>query len=183
MSARLPLGAPVQIAYAVDDVDAAAAEWAVTRGAGPFFVNRHIAVTDVRYRGTRGAFDHSSAYGQWGSVMVELVQDHTPAPSPVADVVGPGGTGLHHLAFFVDDLAATSIALAAYGWPEALFAMTSSGQGFAFHDATDALGHMVEIYEGTDRLRGFYAAVARAADGWDGTDPVREMASIAAWSR
>ena len=118
-------------------------------------------------------FDHTSAYGQWGDVMVELVQDHTAGPSPVADVVGPAGEGLHHLAYFVHDLPAASASLQEAGWPEALFARTSSGQAFAFHDATATLGHMIEIYEPTPGLIGFYAMVKNAATGWDGSDPLR----------
>ena len=167
------LGPPVQIAYAVADLDAAALVWTERFGAGPFFVSEHIAVHDVRYRGAAGSFDHSSAYGQWGGLMVELVKDHTEGPSPVADVVGPGGTGLHHLAYFVDDLARTQSALVQLGWPEALWAQTPSGVAFAFHDAVGTLGHMIEIYEGTPALRGFYAMVRDAASGWDGSDPVR----------
>ncbi len=167
------LGPPVQIAYAVTDLDAAALQWADRFRAGPFFVSEHIAVDDVRYRGAPGSFDHSSAYGQWGEVMVELVNDHTVGPSPVADVVGPGGSGLHHLAYFVDDLATAQSALVRLGWPEALWARTPSGVAFAFHDAVGTLGHMIEIYEGTPALRGFYAMVREAAVGWDGSDPVR----------
>ena len=174
----IDLGAPVQIAYAVNDLDAAARWWADVVGAGPFFVNEHIAVTNVRYRGQPGSFDHSSAYGQWGSVMVELVKDHTVGPSPVRDVVGVDGEGLHHLAFFAADLAAVSARLAALGWPEALYAETASGQAFMFHDATAQLGHMMELYEPTPALVGFYAAVADAALGWDGNDPVRSVRSL-----
>ena len=166
---------PVQIAYAVREAETAAEWWASTFGAGPFFVRRHIAVTEVRHRGMPSVFDHTSAYGQWGDVMVELVQDHTAGPSPIADVVGPGGEGMHHLAYFVDDLGTASGRLAQAGWPEALFARTSSGQAFAFHDATAALGHMVEIYEPTAGLLGFYAMVKRAADGWDRAEPVRVL--------
>jgi hypothetical protein len=169
------LGPPVQIAYAVPDVHAAARQWSSERGAGPFFVLEHIAVVDVRHRGQPSTFDHSSAYGQWGPVMVELVQDHTVGPSPVADVVGHGGTGLHHTAHFVDDLESAQRELIGHGWAEALFARTSTGTGFAFHDALGELGHMIEIYEGTSRLRAFYAMVARAAEEWDGTDPVRRL--------
>ena len=174
----IDLGAPVQIAYAVNDLDAAARWWADVVGAGPFFVNEHIAVMNVRYRGQPASFDHSSAYGQWGSVMVELVKDHTVGDSPVRDVVGVGGEGLHHLAFFTADLAAVSARLAALGWPEALYAETASGQAFMFHDATAQLGHMMELYEPTPALVGFYAAVADAARGWDGHDPVRSVRSL-----
>lgn len=170
------LGRPVQLAYAVRDARAAAAEWAERDGAGPFFVNAHIPVVNVRYRGTPGAFDHTSAYGQWGDVMVELVQDHTVGPSAVRDVVGERGTGLHHLAFMVDDLAAAQAALAARGWPEAMYAeVAGSGTAFVFHDATAELGHMIELYVGSPGLRGFYTMVADAARGWDGRDPVRSI--------
>lgn len=176
---RVPgvLGRPVQIAYAVRDARAAATVWAERDGAGPFFVNEHIPVTNVRYRGQAGAsFDHTSAYGQWGDVMVELVQDHTVGPSAVRDVVGVGGEGLHHLAFMVDDLAATQAALTARGWPEAMWAeVAGSGTAFVFHDATAELGHMIELYVGSPGLRGFYAMVAGAAQDWDGSDPVRSI--------
>lgn len=133
----------------------------------------HIPLAEVRYRGEPGSFDHSSAYGQWGGVMVELVCDHTIGPSPVADVVGVGGEGLHHVAHFVDSLSAAGAALAANGWPEALWARTARGSAFAFHDAVGSLGHMIELYEPSAGLLGFYERVAAAAVGWDGTDPVR----------
>lgn len=169
------LGPPVQIAYAVRDVHAAARRWVDRRGVGPFFVVEHIAVSDVLYRGIPATFDHSSAYAHWGGVMVELVCDHTNGPSPVADVVGAGGEGLHHVAHFVDDFVLSADRLAMAGYPQALFARTAAGLPFAFHDATAELGHMIEIYEGTPQLRAFYAMVVEAAARWDGRDPVRVL--------
>ena len=169
------LGPPVQIAYAVTDVREAATRWVSERGVGPFFVIEHIAVTDVLYRGAPAVFDHSSAYGQWGGLMVELVCDHTVGPSPIADGVGPGGQGLHHVAHFVTDFRAATGAIEVAGYERALYANTAAGQPFAFYDATNTLGHMIEIYEGTPRLRAFYAMVAAAAANWDGSDPVRVM--------
>ena len=167
------LGGPVQVAYAVTDVRAAATWWAEKFGAGPFFVIEHIELNDVRYHGTPSTFDHSSAYGQWGDIMVELVCDHTIGQSPVADVVGAGGQGLHHMAYFVKDLASAQVGLVSAGWPEALHASTASGLAFAFHDATETLGHMIEVYEPVDALVAFYRRVADAAVGWDGTEPTR----------
>lgn len=159
---------PVQIAYAVRDVAAAAARFADATGAGPFFVNPNIALSSARIRGVPGVFDHSSAYGQWGDVMVELVEEHS------QPIVEPG-SGVHHMAFFVEDTAAAVDSCARSGWPEVLWAETPGGFAFAFCDARDDLGHLVELYEPTERLRGFYALVARAADGWHGADPVRSL--------
>ena len=172
------LGVPIQVAYAVTDVREAAHRWAATHGAGPFIVMDHIPLATARHRGVAATFDHSSAYGQWGDVMLELVCDHTVGPSAVADVVGVGGVGLHHVAHFVRDLSAAQAALAGYGWPEALYAETSTGTAFAFHDATAELGHMIEIYEGTPGLRAFYQHVASLAIDWDGTDVVRSRPTI-----
>ena len=166
VAGRPVLDRPVQIAYAVRDVVVAAAELSAATGAGPFFVVEHIALADAQVRGEPGAFDHSSAYGQWGAVMVELVAEHTPP------LVAPG-SGVHHLAFMVDDLAAAIAWCTSQGWPEVLLATTTGGQRFAFCDARAQLGHLIELYEPTARLLAFYAMVASAAHGWDGSDPVR----------
>lgn len=160
-----PFQRPVQIAYPVDEVVTAAARFSERTGAGPFFVMRHIPVTASRVRGQEAPFDHSSAYGQWGDVMVELVQEHTPA------LVTPG-SGVHHMAFMVPSLHDALAGCAQRGWTEVLWAHTGAGQEFAFAHAPE-LGHLVEMYEPSERLLGFYERVARAAAGWDGSDPVR----------
>ena len=88
-------------------------------GSGPFFVLRHVAQASSQHRGVERAFDHSSAYGQWGSVMVELVVQHNPDPSALHDMFphGSGIEGLHHAALFVDDLQAEIARFAAEGAP------------------------------------------------------------------
>ena len=167
------LGAPVQIAYVVPDAESAAHRWAREFGAGPFFLRRHIPLASVTYRGTPATFDHTSAYGQWGAVMVELVQDHGIGPSVVRERFAPDESGLHHLAYFVDDLDATTVALEGSGHPLACAAAPSRGVRFHFMDATADLGHYLELYERNEHLGAFYDRVAAAARGWDGGEPVR----------
>jgi len=169
------LGAPVQIAYAVADAQSAALAWVRDFGAGPFFVRSHIELVDVVYRGRPGTFDHTAAYGQWGSLMVELVVDHGRTDSPIRDMYAPGEVGLHHLAFIVNDLPATLKGLMAEGYEIAMSARTVGGTAFHFVDATATQGHMYELYERSDRLRDFYRMVAAAALDWDGHDPVRML--------
>jgi catechol 2,3-dioxygenase-like lactoylglutathione lyase family enzyme len=169
----LGLEAPVQIAYAVPDAEAAAQAWHERFGAGPFFVRRHIPVSDVVYRGAPSTFDHTSAYGQWGEVMVELVQDHGTAPSIVRERYAPNESGLHHVAYMVAALDETIAHLEAAGLPLAMDALANGRTRFVFVDAVGTLGHMLELYEGSDGLRGFYAMVREAAVGWDGTEAVR----------
>jgi len=162
-------GPPVQIAYATDDVHATAQRW-VERGVGPFFVLQHIALSDVEIDGRPASFDHSSAYAQWGSVMVELICQHDPGPDPVVP-----SSGLHHVAFFVDDFDTAGQSLITDGFDRRLVARTSGGQAFAFHDARPTLGHLLEIYERTERLAAFYDMVRDAATDWTGTDPIRVL--------
>jgi catechol 2,3-dioxygenase-like lactoylglutathione lyase family enzyme len=97
--------------------------------------------------------------------MVELVHEHTPPLVPV-------GSGVHHMAFMVPDLTSALDHAQAQGWPEVLWAATATGQHFAFAQAPE-LGHLIEMYEPSERLLGFYARIAEAARDWDGTDPVR----------
>ena len=130
---------------------------------GPFVLVDHIELVDVVYRGAPAEFDHTSAYGQWGALMVELVQDHGDGPSAVRDMYPPGESGLHHVAFFVDDLADTLRWLTAEGYDIAMSARTASGLEFHFVDARPTHGHFFELYEATDRLRSFYAEVAARA--------------------
>ena len=167
------LGAPVQIAYAVPDAEAAAVEWAARYGAGPFVVNRHIAVADVVYRGAPSAFDHTSAYGQWGPIMVELVHDHGTAPSVVRERFAPHESGLHHMAFMVDNLDATIAQLEQLGHEVAMSAATANGTRFVFVDAVATHGHYFELYQRSERLQAFYQRIADLAVGWDGSEPVR----------
>ncbi len=169
-----PLGRIVQVAYAVEDVTTAARSFSDRLGAGPFFILRHIALASVSHAGGKGTFDHSSAYGQWGTIQVELVHVHEASPASLAGVV-VRPPGVHHVAWFVASMADEQGRLERLGWPEVLLAETAGGLRFAFHDARPHLGHLVEIYEPSERLRSFYGMVADAAVGWDGSDPVREL--------
>ena len=163
------LRGPVQIAYAVDDVEGAIASW-VAHGIGPFFVREHIEVANARIHGRAAAFDHSSAFAQWGDVMIELIHQHDAGDTTVVAT-----SGIHHVAHFVDEFAAATTSLTAGGYGEVLYAETSTGMPFAFHDSLDERGHLIEIYERTTALQRFYDMVRDAATGWDGADPVRAL--------
>lgn len=170
-------GYPIrQIAYYTSDIDAAALAHSVAFGSGPFFTLRHIPLTKSVHRGVSHAFDHSSAYGQWGDVMVEFLTQHNDGPSACRDMYPAGSAGgLHHMSVFVDEMDSAIARFEDQGMPLAQRSTTEFGTDFAFLDATDTLGHMVEIYEGSESLRDFYAMVREAAQGWDGSDPIREL--------
>jgi Glyoxalase/Bleomycin resistance protein/Dioxygenase superfamily len=164
----------VQIAYVVDDPEAAARQWSADFGAGPFFLNRHINVTDVVHRGRPSAFDHTSAYGWWGSIMVELFQQHNDDPTAVTERFARGHGGLHHMACIVPNLERALDLASAMGLEVAQTAMAGSTT-FVFVDDIARHGHYWELYEANPGLLGFYDMVRKAHETWDGSDPVRDI--------
>jgi len=167
-----------QIAYFTPNVRAAALAHHALFGSGPYFVAEHIPLRLSEHRGVERPLDHSSAYGQWGGVMIEFVQQNNPGPSAFHDLYpeGSGREGVHHVALFVDDVDAELARFAAAGFETAFRAEMNDGFVFAFVDTVKALSHMIELYAPVPVLTGFYAMVADAAKGWDGEDVIRDIA-------
>jgi hypothetical protein len=167
------LTGPVQVAYHVPDIRRAALEAYRDFGAGPFFVIDGIRLAEASHRGRPSSFVHSSAYGQSGEMMLELVSQDDDQPSPFRDLYGPEETGIHHVAYFANDLQMAIDHLADQGMPLATRARTITGQAFVFVDATARLGHLIELYEPGPGLLNFYAMVRESAEGWQGDAPLR----------
>jgi Glyoxalase/Bleomycin resistance protein/Dioxygenase superfamily len=166
----------VQVAYHVPDPQAAALRYAREFGWGPFFLFEHIPLTRSLHRGAARPFDHTSAYGQAGDLMVELISQHDDEPSVLRDMYSRHQTGLHHVAMFVDSLEVALANDRALGREVALEATTQDGTEFAMVDRRADLGHMIEYYEPRAGLAKFYAYVKRKSVGWDGADPLRRLA-------
>ena len=167
-------GPAVQIAYVVNDPEASAHDWAKNFGAGPFFLNRHIPVHNVTHRGRPSAFDHTSAYGWWGSIMVELLCQHNSELTSVTERFAPGTSGLHHMACIVDDLDKALAHAEHLGLSVAQSAQAGTTT-FVFVDDVARHGHYWELYQTSPGLLGFYAMVKQAHDSWDGSQPVRDI--------
>ena len=163
----------VQVAYRVDDIETACERWARTMGAGPFLLRRNMQLTTT-HRGAPAAYDHSAAFGQWGPLMLELIQVHRCFPDTLVEAVEHDVMGqLHHVACFVDDLDAASDQLQAGGVALVMEVVSTSGIRTHFLDTRSTSGCLLELYSPNPHLDGLYAQVAGLAVGWDGTDPVR----------
>lgn len=79
------------------------------------------------------------------------------------------------IAYHAPDPAATLAAARSTGAALALEARTTTGAEFAMLDLRGTLGHMIEVYAGGGGIAKFYRHVKRAADGWDGGDPLRRL--------
>ena len=132
-------------------------------GAGPFLVVDKIPLAWAELHGEPGDFVHTSAYGQWGPVMIELVQQDVEGPSPFRDMYQPGEQGIHHMATMVPSLGKAYEHYANQGYKLAARAETLTGTEFAFVDTRRSCGHMIEIYEATEQLVSFYEFIKAAA--------------------
>ena len=164
---------PVQIAYFVNDIREAARRMSSITGAGPFYVIENIELEWSEHRNKTCQFVHSSAYGQWGNIMMELVQQEGDGPSPFRDMYGVGEEGIHHVACFVDSIEETIRHYEEQGFPLATRAKARVGTEFAFIDTSKLLGHMLEIYVPDETLSGFYDLVKEASVDWDGSHILR----------
>jgi len=166
-----------QVAYFVPDVVRSASDHARQFGSGPYFLAEHIPLRKALHRGRETVLDHSSAYGQWGEVMIEFVQQNNPGPSAFHDMYpeGAGRSGFHHVALIVGDLQAARREFTDAGLTEALYAEMNDGFAFVMVDDVARHGHMIELYEGVSALTSFYAMVKDAAKGFDGADPIRPI--------
>ena len=168
-----------QIAYFVADIRAAAQAHHKTFGSGPFFILDHIPLVRSEHRGVARLLDHSSAYGQWGQVMVEFVQQHNADPSAYHDLYpqGSGRFGLFRTGRFgfrgEKAVIARELDIAAE---------SEVAGGERRSTVVEVSGHVVEHRVAGDeeqagRAGEFYAHVAAAAAGWDGQDPLRTLNS------
>ena len=168
----ISLGPPVQIAYAVSDIFRGVDKWIKDFGAGPFFIAEHVPIKNVIYRGHPSELDITVAYGQWGEIMIELVQDNGEGPSIIRDLYPPQKSGLHHLAYFVNDMDLVSAKLVEEGYVLAMSGQAGENR-FQFFDAISEMGHFLEIYEPIESLKFLYERVRSASINWDGSDPLR----------
>jgi hypothetical protein len=160
-----------QVAYVVDDLDAAIARWVEVVRAGPFFRIDNARIEDVRYRGRPADAALSLAVGNSGGMQIELIQPRDGAPSVYRELP----RGVHHLALLARDFEADSARLERLGHPLA-WSLTLPGVcRVRYHDTLTSFGHFVELWESTETMRGLLEMIETASRDWDGCDPVRRL--------
>lgn len=167
----------VQMGWVVTDLDEAVRHWVNTLGAGPFYRLPHNKLHNLTYRGKSAEWDHSSAVGQWGTIQVELMEQHCSNPSGIRDFYAPGQSGPHHITWVVENFEAEKSRLEQMGFPAVMTGNLEmlDGMPMGWFDARPVLGLMAEVYEECETLRRSYAWIARQAVDWDGKNSFREV--------
>lgn len=158
-----------QIGIIVDDIDQGIQNWMTRLGVGPWTLFRGARVEGT-YRGVPTAVTFDVAMGYQGKTQIELMQITNDAPSPYRDASGKLLTGMHHIAWVVDELdAAIEIAIA--DGMQLVFKAGNSGTRVAYFEIEDQPGMMFEFIE-SPATRDLMNAGILATKAWDGANPV-----------
>lgn len=107
-----------QNGYVVADLDAALRHWTQVLGIGPWHVIDPLPVVEFSYRGEPHEIDMAIALCQMGTLQIELIAQHDDTPSVYRDFLALNGGrgGLHHLAFWPDDMDGATAHAQSLGW-------------------------------------------------------------------
>lgn len=169
--ARTLFGQVEQIGYVVADLDAAVARWSERLGLGPWTVFRSTRL-EGHFRGTPTRVMMDVALAYQGSLQIELIHVRSDTPSPYM-VDGRPLTGVHHIAWVVDDLDRT-VAGAEVRGLQPVFRAGNEAVRVAYLESPGEDGVLYELIEGA-AMREMIAAGIAATAAWDGRDPITEI--------
>lgn len=161
-----------QIAWVVDDLNAAMERRIRALGLGPWMVFRDVTLDGTfRGRATRVTMNVGLAYR--GAAQIELIEVTSGTPSPYQDGEGRSLTGLHHVAWVVDDLD-TAVAEARARGLSPVFEAGNAATRVAYLEDPAEPGALYEYIEGAGMRALIDAGIAETMT-WDGSNPVREI--------
>lgn len=165
----------MQMCWVVPDLEEAMASWLQSTGAGPFFTFEDVHFTESQYRGKpMDVAPHRAAIGQHGDMQIELIAPIGDEPGIWRDVVPAGNFGFHHTALYCQDYEAEKAAIMAAGH-ELAFEGLMMGAKTGYIDTTATLGFMTELITANPVAAEVFGAFRAAAEGWDGSDPIRTL--------
>jgi methylmalonyl-CoA/ethylmalonyl-CoA epimerase len=175
---RPQLGEPHHCAYVVDDIEATVNRLGEQLGGGPFFLLENVPLENVLSRGEPAEFVHNSAFGHCAGAVIELIEPISLAPERVENAFSGPRPRIQHVAYVVapSEVEGLRSSLDERGLPQYLSSRLGEAET-TLHDASGALGHDLEIHADNQGLRGFFEMVSAAAEGWDGSEPLRRVES------
>jgi Glyoxalase/Bleomycin resistance protein/Dioxygenase superfamily len=165
----------IQMAYIVEDIQAAMAQWVSQLKVGPWFLLDHFTGVEALYRGQPSTMDVALAMAFAGHMNIELIQPNNAAPSVYREIIERRGYGFHHWGraswHFERDVEAYRKA----GHETAFICRVPTGGRVAYMDTTRELPGFVELIELGGAFEAVFSRFYRASIGWDGAEPVRSF--------
>jgi methylmalonyl-CoA/ethylmalonyl-CoA epimerase len=162
-------GAIRQIAWVVADLEASVANWRRVSGVGPWTCFRNVAMQG-RLRAQAVTVRMHVALGYQGDMEIELIQPLGEGPSPYRCAAGAPLIGMHHVAWFCEDVGADVARAQARGL-SACFEAANEVTRVAYLEDPREPGLLLEFIEMNAVMRAGLEARLAAARTWDGRDP------------
>ncbi|MXO88789.1 VOC family protein [Alteraurantiacibacter aestuarii] len=171
-----PTKTVIQTAFVVEDLAAALHYYTRTLNIGPFFTLPHRTAPGRIYRGMESLTESSLAMGFVGNMQIELIQQHDDAPSLFKEAVEAEGYGFHHYGVVHDDVEAVLPAYYGEGYELVGSTPVPTGGTVVFLQSPDPVHRgYLELIPYTEAMDEMFTRYWQAAQGWDGTDPVRDF--------
>ena len=165
MQTSVAQGPIIQVAWVVQEIDAAEALWGSAFGIARWtrIPDVHFGPDSCTYRGQPS--DHvahvSMAYA--GDLQLELIQPVS-GESIYTEFLDAGGPGLHHVCFEADDLDAAVAEAEAAGMPVVQEGSMAHGAiRFAYVDGSAGGAPYIELVTLSTDMRAFYDALRKDA--------------------
>ncbi len=163
-----------QNAWVVTDVEAACMKWVNEMGVGPFFITDYTPemFDSITYRGAPAELSMRIGIAQAGPVQIELIQPLT-EQCAYRDSVVEGESGFHHMCVWTHDFDADYQYFERLGYQAANTGRIGETTQFAYFDTRPLMGCMMEVVTYSDATAARFKEFANAAEGWDGSNPLR----------
>lgn len=172
-----------QVAYLVPDIEAAMAHWAETLGVGPWFYNPRVPIRNYTFRGQSYEPHNSVALANAGGLQIELLQTRNDVPSMYRDFLTAGFTGVQHVAYWTETFDADLARAEAEGFHICMSGEVGENGRFVYFEKASPHGNfpgtVIELSEVAGPKGKLFRLIREAAQGWDGSDPVRPFPDLA----
>ena len=150
--------------------------WINSLGVGPWIIVERPSVINVVHRGKPSELNFSFAIAHMGAIQVEIIEQHDDAPTTYSEFMTAtnGEGGLHHIAFWPDDIdAAHERVTNELGWNLITKAQIGDSAKFRYYDTPTPLVGMpsapvMELAQVAGATRDYFlndmAALSRAFD-------------------
>ncbi len=169
-------GRIVQVAYLVEDIDLAMEHWLRHAGLGPWTCFRNIEL-DTQFDGLGFTMRIHEALAYMGDLQIQLVQSLDPpgTVTPYQSYVESKRWGVHHMAFFADDIEETIARAKAQGFERTCAMRDKGGYRYYYCQSTAMPDVWIEFLESYPDLHTIFEEGIAAAADWDGQDPIRNF--------
>jgi Glyoxalase/Bleomycin resistance protein/Dioxygenase superfamily len=170
-------GQVVHVAYLEPDIDVAMDDWLRQLGVGPWTCIRDIEL-DASYNGEPLDLRIHEALAYAGTLQIQLVQslNDLATPTPYQSRVKANQWGLHHVAYFSDDIDRDVAAAVAQGFGDVCEMRSGDGHRYYYLRSQESTTELwIEFLEVFPLLSDIYAQGIAETATWDGTNPVRNL--------